>query len=764
MRHLLRLAQRRTIGWAVVLAALAVGLCRLPLFNVLGYEFSFAVAIVASFAAADLGAAQLCRAPRAPLLAHVFAGWVRMLVLLGVPLAMVLANGLFVRPCDNRGGLLFYLLLPCLSVLFGTVSGVVAATLVGARPWLGGMLAWLTVLGSLVLGVVRFYAAPPIFGYDPFAGYFPGALYDEHIRVLPALYWSRLYQALWAAAALFLAEFRRDRRPGAAAGAALTTLGALLFLYRSADFGFHVSASDMAAALGGRRETPHFIIYFPAGAPFSPEMDAIAEDHELRYAHVVRAFGVAPGKQPEKKIVSFYFANAADKGRWMGAESSYIAKPWRREIYLSHESFPHGSLRHEIAHVVAGEFGDPLFHVSVAWWVWPPAQFNVGLIEGAAVAADWPAGQTLTPHQSVRAMLDLGLLPPLSRTLATSFFDFSSAQSYTTAGSFCYFLIQRHGVERFRELYRSGGTLADFPRLYGKTLDALEREWRAEVETAPLTDRDRAIARERFRHKAIFYRPCPHAVGALRARADAAAQKGDAKRALLLWERVCAEDPEPSHRLVLAARLERAGRVDEAERVLSALAADEELGTPLRARAALALVDLRMRRGDLDDARRALDAAASLPVDENIARNLDIRRLALSDTPGAAALREYLLAADGGDDDKPDDLLARARRVAEVTDIGRYLIGRVLWLRGDHAAAAKALAEAAADRPSLPLVRREIDRLLLPAAYLAGDLAEVEAAARRLSGDDQPPALRLWAQDWLERVQFHRTGTLLLNR
>ena len=760
MRHLLRLAQRRTIGWAVVLAALAVGLCRLPLFNVLGYEYSFAVAIVASFAAADLGAAQLCRAPRAALLAHVAAGWVRMLVLLCVPLVLVLANGLFVHPCDNRGGLLFYLLLPCLSVLFGIVAGVVAATLVGARRWLGGLLAWLTVLGSLLLGVVRFYGAPPIFGYDPFAGYFPGALYDEHIRVLPALYWSRLYQALWAAAALCLAGFRRDRRPGAAAGAAVATLGALLFLYRSADFGFHVSASDMAAALGGRRETPHFIIYFPAGAPFSAEMDAIAEDHELRYAQVVRSLGVAP----RAKIVSFYFAGAADKGRWMGAENAYIAKPWRREIYLSHETFPHGALRHEIAHIVAGEFGDSLFHVSVAWWGWPPAQFNVGLIEGAAVAPDWPAGQTLTPHQSVRAMLELGLLPPLSRTLATSFFDFSSAQSYTTAGSFCYFLIERYGIERFRALYRSGGTSSDFPRLYGKTLDALDREWRAEVEAAPLTDRDRAIARERFRHKAIFYRPCPHAVAALRARADAAANEGDPNRALLLWERVCAEDPEPSHRLVLAARLDRAGRIDEAEKVLQALAGDEELGTPLRARAALELVDLRMRRGDLDGARRALDVAASLPVDENVARNLDIRRLALADAPGAAALRDYLLTAHAADAETPDALLERARRVAEATEIGRYLLGRVLWLRGNYPAAAKVLAEAAGAGPTLPLVRREIDRLLLTAAYLAGDLAQVEAAARRLSGDDQPPALRLWAKDWLERVQFHRTGTLLLNR
>ena len=36
-----------------------------------------------------------------------------------------------------------------------------------------------------------------------------------------------------------------------------------------------------------------------------------------------------------------------------GARDVEMAKPWRREIYLEHRGFPHGSLRHEIAHAVA---------------------------------------------------------------------------------------------------------------------------------------------------------------------------------------------------------------------------------------------------------------------------------------------------------------------------------------------------------------------------------------------------------------------------
>src|SRR5262249_7930810 len=148
-------------------------------------------------------------------------------------------------------------------------------------------------------------------------------------------------------------------------------------------------------------DTPHFTIYYPHGASFLAQMPAIAVDHELRWKQVARVFGV----EPKQKIVSYYFGSAAEKARWTGAENAYIAKPWRHEIYLSHEDFPHGSLRHEIAHVFAGEFGDSWFHVSVAWWAWPPAQFNVGLIEGAAVAADWPGTAALTPDEAAKAML-----------------------------------------------------------------------------------------------------------------------------------------------------------------------------------------------------------------------------------------------------------------------------------------------------------------------------------------------------------------------
>src|SRR6185503_12972868 len=53
---------RRTWGWALGFAALGTALCFVPLFDLLGYEASFALALAASLAGAHLGAASVWQA------------------------------------------------------------------------------------------------------------------------------------------------------------------------------------------------------------------------------------------------------------------------------------------------------------------------------------------------------------------------------------------------------------------------------------------------------------------------------------------------------------------------------------------------------------------------------------------------------------------------------------------------------------------------------------------------------------------------------
>lgn len=774
------LTSRRTLVWATVLSSVALTLTFAPLLGSLGFEFAFVIGLFASVAAADLGAAFVRRARdpqthpverRARRGRLVFWLWARAalvaLALLVPPLVIVSANALRVRQCDWVQGSTFYVLLPGLSVLYATAAGVASGLLFWSRPRLGVAAAWLVVLGSIALGVARFYFGPPVFAYDPFAGYFPGTLYDEHVELGAPFFWARLYQAALATVALAACASLLDpdtlgvrRKAGLAwrplaVALAAGTVGAALGL--NADrLGFAASADDIARALGGRLETEHFVIHYPKGAPFAAYIDAIGREHEFRYAQVERVFGTAPNG----KIRSFYFASADEKRRWMGAQQTEMAKPWRREIYLQHDAFPHDSLRHEIAHVFAGTFGDPVFRVSVKWLGWPPVWFNVGLIEGAAVAADWPTRASMTPHQAVRAMLDRGRLPPIARILQPGFFRFSAAQSYTAAGSFVRFLIDRYGPEKFRAFYRSGGTPADAVRIYGRPLEALEHEWHDEVRRTPLGEDDRAVAEERFRRPGILGRPCPRAVARRLVRAQALLGHGDAEGAIQVLDRICRDDPdEPGHRLTLAAALERAGRLDEAAALARTIGETDDLPPPLRVRALLFLGDLLARRGDLSGARAAVERALALPCDEAQRRNLLVRRRALADgAPGSAELRDYLVAR-GPDGREPDPvvLVARAQEVARAlpeSGLGPYLEGRVLFSREAWADAARALARAHAIGLDEPLVRRENDRLLVTAAFLAGDLSTAAAAAERLAAPDQPAQVRNEGADWRERIAY----------
>jgi tetratricopeptide (TPR) repeat protein len=757
----------------VVLLVLALLLAFTPLFDSLGFEFAFALSVPASLAAADLGATfvRRQRVTHGLDVWRTFAGaGAAAVCLLLPPLVVISLNALRVRQCDWWFGIETFVTLPVLSAPLGTTTGVVAALALPARPKLAATLAWLFVIGSILVGGARFYAGPPIFGYDPFAGYFPGTLYDEHLQLGSAFFWSRVYQIALATGALAIAAYVRDAPRAAWLGLGVGgfVVGGVLF-FLSGRLGFAVSADDIAEALGGRRETEHFVIHYHQGKVLDPLIDAIAEEHELRFAQDTRRLGATP----KEKIHSFYFLTADEKARWMGARNTYIAKPWRHEIYVQHEDFPHATLRHEIAHVVAGEFGDPLFHVSVSWLGWPPASFNVGLIEGIAVAADWPAGSRLTPHQAVRAMKELGLLPPVRRLLAPGFFQFSPAQSYTTTGSFVYFLLTNYGPERVQAIYRKGGRPADFAGVFGKPLAALEAEWHAEIAKAPLAPEDLEIARERYRKRAIFARPCPHAVAERLEDAEDALAHGNALHAVEILRRVCADDPgEPNYQMLLAGMLARADDLAAALASYATLSDDDgtHYSAPLRARALWRAADLRARRGELAQATALVDRALALGIDEDTRRNLVLRRRAFAagdDDPAGRALRDYLVPPNPppeSDDVLPpppperDPQLARAARLPPLLGaLGHYLYGRILTQRGRYAEAAAELAAAAAGpevRFGDPLVRRETDRLLAKAAFLAGDRQTARAAATRLTGEDQPLGVKLEGEDWLERIDF----------
>nr|MBA3452004.1 hypothetical protein [Deltaproteobacteria bacterium] len=680
-------------------------------------------------------------------------------------------RGIWLPTCDWWFGIKAYLAMPIATALLAGAVGHGVGVLTGPRRYIGAAIAQLPLIVLAIAALLRFYGAPPVFTYNAILGYFPGNLYDENVKLTAALAWSRLEQLLWVIAFVSVVAFRFDvprfrwtlearpagRRLGALALAAACISGAFSLRRHSGDLGYAIDAEDIEVALGGRIETPHFVIHYSDTPQIREVMGLVAADHEFRYAQVVAQLGV----QSATKIRSFYFSSRDQKERLMGARDVEMAKPWRREIYLEHRGFPHSSLRHEIAHAVAAEFGTWPFDVAATNVLPLPGRLglpflaNPGLIEGLAVAIDWPGRyDRMTPHESVRALQEMGKQPSIRQLLSLQFFSVSSATGYTTAGSFLKYLLDTYGAGPLRSVYRSAG---DFEAAYGKPLAVLEREWLAMTSKIVLPRSAVEASRERFRGTSVFSRPCPHAIAAQRERAQDAYAHGDRARSISLMRDVCGHAPEePRYRLDLAEALYAGDPRERLEAVSlwTALALDpDRVTSTLRAEALEKLARAAAMRNDFTEVRRLIAQAVKLPVADDDRRQLEAITFALGhEGPAGAALRGYFYGSLPGLDAPTWALLAT---LAEPQlGFGHYVAGLQKLGRGDLVEASAALERGLArGLPGLLFVKNSARRLAV-AAYRTGNTEQVKTAIGVLQGTDMSEADRLLASDWSGRLAF----------
>ena len=763
-------------AWGAILFVVGAALCFVPLFDVLGYEWCLAMAVAASLGGAHVGAMRVLRerrerAPSAVTAAEARPGetvarlwWqatLRLWACLLLPLAAILVNAARVRNCDVRAGLGWLVMLPMLSAAMGCAAGVVVGLL---RVWRGRVaptaLALGVVVASVAWGVWRFYAAPPIFGYDPFVGYFAGTLYDEEVAIGSAFVWARAYELALMIGILSSCALKLDSkrlrvrwpdwsrtRPLATAIVAFVVAASLW--HARATLGFALSADDIARRLGAEKRTAHFVLHYSPTGPYAKEIAVYAEDDEYRWHELEQFFGAAPAPP----VHAFLFDNAAQKRALMGAQHTFIAKPWRRETYLQHDAWPQDVTKHELAHVFAGRFGDSIFGIARHG-----LGFNVGLIEGVAVAAAWSSsGQALTPHQIVKVLRDAQLVD--ARTLASvmgpSFFGVNAAQAYNVAGSFCRFLVDTRGVAKLERIYGAAGAGDSWRDVYGVGFDELRDEWLRLVDAQSVPPTERAVALERLKRPSVFRRVCAHAQALRKQAARDAAQAGDRARALAEWNQVCAADDSPENAPEdTLDRIEAIVAFGDYARAQSELGKLGRLDAVYRARVAMLRADVAVLRGGDGD----YDALAELPLDEATGRLVTVKR-DVSKWPASDARTTLLqiLAAPAGTRDAALDLVT-LQKLADAHPeraILHYLLGRQLYARGRFADAADELARARAG--SLPDARfsREALRLGGAALFRLGRRTEARALFVAIADDPAAPeAARLDAREWIGRCDF----------
>lgn len=739
---------RRIGAWVIGVSTLAVGV--LPLFAGPGYEHAIAcgliVPTVTSIVAANEGFENRHMIAGQPL-AVVARALETAAIYSAIAITTSLLHGARIGFCDPIGGMATYALTAGLGALLAGAIGATSAIVCGhllardrkRRRW-AAFFAGLAPLLSAIVAGLYFYYTPAVFAFDPFVGFFSGTLYDEVVEAWRPLLTYRAGTAC-TLTAILLAAAGLSRSPdgrllivsrGFISGAFLLAAASAALIGHGEHLGHRSTASSIRRVLGGSRQGPRCEVVFPRATP-DKEADLLLRDCEEALVAVEARLGF---RGPER-ITAFFFKDSDQKRRLMGAADTYVAKPWRREVYLQVAPYPHPVLGHEIAHVVAGQVAPGPFHVAGRLRGLFP---NPGLIEGIAVAGS-PDRDELTPQQWARAMKELKLLPPLSRTFGGGFLAQNSSTAYTVAGSFVSYLLATGKGDAVRQWY--GG--ATFQSAFGMSFGAAEQAWLRSLDDAPLPPEAFAVAKARFDRPAIWGRRCPHVVEKLRDEAEECRDDGDYARAddklrLLL----SLDEADPAARVERAKLASKRGDDAAMRSMLQEIIGDARVSTTWRNRAREALGDDDLRHGRLDAARGFYDAARGEVLDDDWARTLDVKSWITTSSERAALFGRLLVGKSDGKDETLPATIALARFLEKTTDaddlaLARYLIARRLIEAHayDEADALLAAIDDAALARITPRLVRESARLWIVIACMT-DKTKVDAAlARYLAA---PPA------------------------
>lgn len=505
-------------------------LTQIPLLNYLGFEFSAFMTIPAALITGIMTLKFFDEHRIKPITKRT---WLYIMgdyllinfLLLLIPLGIISLNALVVKNCAYEKGLALYMLLPVITMIFSVSLALVIGSLFTHKK----TLFVLSITGILCHILLVTYTKPQLFAYNLVLGFFPGITYDESIVDMPTLLLFREMTLLmsllffllfvvglgsWSPSRSLkdnLSDLRKTVQNNKIVWICLMTVLATViygFLFRS-ELGIEHTASDIQKQLGRRSESEHFIFYYDAGDFGMDEMIRLRSESEYHYSIVSDRIEANNGG---KKIEVYLYPTAAVKQRLIGTANTNIAKPWKREIHLTSSSYG-GSFRHELVHILAGDFGFPIIHAST----------RMGLNEGVAVAIDWETG-LFTPHQYAAALMrENALGDVVDLFTVTGFAKQSGAMAYTVSGSFCRYLIDRFGMRRMKQAFANG----NFVLAFNETAGSLVRDWTAFLKTVDTSQLPRETIQAYFFHQAIFYKECAREVAEKNQRAAAAIRVKD---------------------------------------------------------------------------------------------------------------------------------------------------------------------------------------------------------------------------------------------
>lgn len=453
--------------WLSISICINLYLLSLPLTSILGYEYSAVNGIIQSFISGIFflhfnGSSKNILGAVKKTAVYSLLNFV-LIFFLGV------MSTVFFQGCPFDVTAFFYFLIPPVSILLGVSIAVLVSNRSKLLSYLFFIVVWLLLLASAIL---EFYFYSQIYFFNPIIGYFPGTIYDEDMQITSQFVLYRTFYLLFSFTFLVLVVKIKSVKFNNLIH--LIKISFILFLlifeFLKPELNMATSSARLKSVLSKQFTTEHFEI-FADPTVSKDDLNYLSLLHEYYYTDLVENINV----QPSRKIASFIFKDSFQKREFFGAGNANVAKPWMSQIFLNREQVE-SSLKHEIVHIFAAEFGWSIFEVA--------KYFNPAVIEGFAMAfEDEYAGHSVDYMAKLARTngYDFKISDLFS---GLNFYTVTSSISYIYAGSFIKYLKDFFGVEKIKKLYSDGNfeqifdtEIIEIQEAYYDNLDSLEYEF-----------------------------------------------------------------------------------------------------------------------------------------------------------------------------------------------------------------------------------------------------------------------------------------------
>ncbi len=744
---------------SIVLLGISILLTQISLFNYLGYEFSVVVALTMSVISGLVTIGLFRKSFEGAIEVRLIDFLIFQksnlyinLILLALPLIVVTVNLLAVKNCSYGEGLLFFGLIPVVTVLFSVTLATLCSILF---TWSRTVYSFTLLVVGLVHPLWLGYFTPQIHSYNFLYGFFPGFSYDEVLTITPTLILFRVITVLLSLsiflfASLLINQIRGTNRLIEKLVSikkifstelstqkifliALLVIMVCVWVFRI-ELGFESSLSAIRSELGGVYRTEHFAIYYSKDSYSDEGIRWVAAEHEFRLRQVAERLQVSL----RNSIASYIYPSEESKREFIGTGTTAIAKPWRYEIHLNRDSWQR-VLKHELVHVLAGEFGVPVIHASL----------STGLLEGLAMAVEWEFGNR-TLHEYAAAMKRFGLMRDVSSLMSlTGFAAQPSTVSYVLCGSFCRFLIDRYGMVRFEDVYRG----RSFSRVYEKDLAQLVGEWKDFLTRIPVPDDWISHVKFYFDRKSIFTKECARYIARLNNEAMHHLRRKSFAQAMQLYAMSLEEHWNSEAFAGMIQTAYTAGRYEKVVQLIDDVSSNSVRSENIRS-LSLLYGDALWSKGEILSSREAYVGCRALDISESLNDAASIRIEVLDDPMLRYGVHSVFL--DSRSDSDKLSLLAELEKKSS-NPIVSLIKANVLFRMEDFDNARKVLEgrRMAARNPSFAdNLNAAREKLLGICSFRLGNFQQARAKFWQAMNFTTNEAAILRLHDWIDRCEW----------